>query len=81
MVPGLFQGAGNLFFIISALLNGTAIAAPLNQLNIIVGTLLGIFLLKEKKEYPYGIITYMGLVLITFGALSIGFMNQILKIN
>jgi glucose uptake protein GlcU len=81
MIPGCFQAVGNLFLIISILVNTNAVASPLSEFSIVVATLLGMFYLKEKKPKPFNTITLIGLTLIFTGALLCGFSDFILKIK
>jgi glucose uptake protein len=69
MLPGTLQAVGNLALILSIALVSNVIASPINQLSVVIGTLLGIFVMKEKKPKPYTAITLIGLALIATGAI------------
>jgi glucose uptake protein GlcU len=81
MCTGVFQFTGALTFIISIILNGNVIAQPLGGLSVVVGTLLSIFFLKEKKEHPYSKTTYIGLSLLVIGSVMCGLIDTVLQIN
>jgi glucose uptake protein GlcU len=78
---GMFQGIGNLGSIFAILVNTNVIASPMTQFSVVIGTLLGIFYMKEKPPKPYLTITLIGLGLIIVGAISCGFSNVILGIE
>jgi glucose uptake protein len=79
LIPGGLQAIGNLATIFSTLINGNAIASPLNQMSVVIATLFGIFYMKEKKPQPYMTTTIVGLALIAIGALMSGFAPLIIN--
>lgn len=71
IVYGLFGCVGNIFYITSLELNGVSNAYTLTQLNVVVSTLGGIFLLHERKDKREFIYTMLGLVLVLIAAVMI----------
>ncbi|CAK8054489.1 GRP family sugar transporter [Eupransor demetentiae] len=74
LLTGLFQALGNLFMFLSAAnpAVGQTIATTLSQLNIIVGTFGGIYLLNEKKSPRQMKAIIAGTILVVVGAIIIG---------
>jgi glucose uptake protein len=73
ILTGLVWAIGNLFMFISAANPdvGQAVATTLSQMGIVVGTLGGIYLLKEKKTSYQMKMIYVGIVFVVAGALLI----------
>ncbi|MFS1663797.1 GRP family sugar transporter [Streptococcus sp. zg-JUN1979] len=61
---GLIFGIASLAYIFSAKLNGVTLAFILTQLNVIISTLGGIYILKEGKSKREFRLTYLGLLII-----------------
>ncbi|UQS87214.1 GRP family sugar transporter [Nicoliella spurrieriana] len=68
---GITGGFGVLAYLSSLKLNGVATAFPLTQLNVIISTLGGIIVLKEKKNQRELILTIIGLILVIGSAFMI----------
>lgn len=71
IITGLFAGLGTLAYLTSMSMNGVATAFPMTQLNVVVATLGGILLLKERKTKKESLFTIIGLVLIIGSAVMI----------
>ena len=72
MVVGLFGGLGTFLYLVSLKENGVATSFPLTQLNVVVSTLGGIFILHEHKDHKELSYTLAGLVIIIVAAVMIG---------
>ncbi|MBS9338760.1 glucose transporter [Fructobacillus sp. M2-14] len=74
LITGLIWALGNIFMFASAANPhvGQTIATTLSQLNIIVGTFGGIFILKEKKSSAQMKAIIFGTILVVVGAMIIG---------
>lgn len=74
MGTGIVWALGNIFMFISAAnpAVGQTIATTLSQLNVVVGTLGGIYFLNEKKSSMQMKAIIIGTVLILIGAMLIG---------
>ncbi|MBS9335090.1 GRP family sugar transporter [Fructobacillus sp. M1-13] len=74
IITGIVWGLGNIFMFISAANPhvGQTIATTLSQLNIIVGTFGGIYILKEKKSSAQMKAIVFGTILVVVGAMIIG---------
>lgn len=70
--PGLFWAAGNMFLFISQPKVGVAISYSLSQTGVVISTLGGIFLLKEKKTKRQLIFIGIGIILIIIGVVCLG---------
>ncbi|MGX4764149.1 GRP family sugar transporter [Holzapfeliella sp. JNUCC 72] len=71
IITGLFGGLGTLAYLTSMSMNGVATAFPMTQLNVVVATLGGILLLKERKTKKESLFTIIGLILIIGSAVMI----------
>lgn len=72
MLTGLLFGIANVGILFSNQINGVAVGFTLSQLNVVVATLGGLWILhevKSKREMSY---TLWGLVLVVIGAFLIG---------
>ncbi len=69
MTGGLFFGIAALGYLVSAKLNGIATGFVISQMNVVLATLLGIFVLGEKKTKREFIFTILGLVLVVAGGI------------
>lgn len=65
---GIIFGIASLAYIFSAKLNGVTLAFILTQLNVILSTLGGIYILKETKPKRELFLTYLGLVIIVLAS-------------
>ncbi|MFC4760873.1 GRP family sugar transporter [Fructobacillus durionis] len=74
LLTGLVQALGNLFMFLAAANPhvGQTIATTLSQLNIVVGTFGGIYILHEKKTPTQMKTIIIGTVLVLIGAMIIG---------
>lgn len=72
MLVGLFGGLGFLLYLISLKLNGPATAFPLTQMNVVVSTIGGILILKERKTKKELLYALVGLLMIVIAAFMIG---------
>lgn len=74
IITGLVWALGNIFMFISAANPsvGQTIATTLSQLNVVVGTLGGIYILHEKKTSTQMKAIVIGTILILVGAMIIG---------
>ncbi|WP_445488788.1 GRP family sugar transporter [Niallia sp. 03133] len=70
--PGLFWAAGNMFLFISQPKVGVAISFSLSQTGVVISTLGGIFLLKEKKTKRQLMFIGLGIILIVIGVVCLG---------
>lgn len=61
---GMLGGLGTLFYLISLQVLGPATSFPLTQMNVVVSTLGGIFILKEHKDHKELSFIVAGLILI-----------------
>ncbi|MEJ6348932.1 GRP family sugar transporter [Holzapfeliella sp. He02] len=71
IITGLFGGLGTLAYLTSMSMNGVATAFPMTQLNVVVATLGGVILLKERKTKKESLFTIIGLILIIGSAVMI----------
>ncbi|MCD8350986.1 MAG: GRP family sugar transporter [Planctomycetaceae bacterium] len=76
MIPGLLFAVASLTYIISAEKNGIATGFVLSQLSVVISTLGGILILKEKKTRFELIATIIGLILIVVGASATAMMRH-----
>ncbi|MCO0831807.1 GRP family sugar transporter [Fructobacillus sp. W13] len=74
LITGLVWAFGNIFMFASAANPhvGQTIATTLSQLNIVVGTFGGIYILKEKKSSAQMKAIIFGTILVVVGAMIIG---------
>lgn len=74
MLTGVVWALGNIFMFISAAnpAVGQTIATTLSQLNLVVGTFSGIYILHEKKSSHQMKAIILGTILIVVGAMIIG---------
>ena len=72
MIVGLLGGVGTYLYLTSLKLNGVATSFPLTQMNVVVSTIGGIFILHERKDHREMTYTVIGLVLIIIAAVMIG---------
>ncbi|MGP7819614.1 GRP family sugar transporter [Niallia sp. 01092] len=70
--PGLFWAAGNMFLFISQPKVGVAISFSLSQTGVVISTLGGIFLLKEKKTKRQLVFIGIGIIFIIIGVVCLG---------
>jgi glucose uptake protein GlcU len=77
MIDGLIFASAALSILLSKAHNGTATATSLSQTNIIIATLGGLFILKERKPKKELIATLCGLGLVVIGGTIIGLMPTI----
>lgn len=70
--PGLFWAAGNMFLFISQPKVGVAISFSLSQTGVVISTLGGIFLLKEKKTKRQLVFIGVGIIFIIIGVVCLG---------
>ncbi len=76
MLPGLLFAVASLTYIISAERNGIATGFVLSQLSVVISTLGGILVLKEKKTRFELFATIIGLILIVAGASATAMMRH-----
>lgn len=76
VIIGLAGGLGTLAYLTSLNVNGVANAFPLTQMNVIVSTIGGILILKERKNKKELIFTLLGLGLIIVAAVIIGGLSK-----
>lgn len=74
LISGFIFSIAALTYLISAQKNGVATGFTLSQMNVVIATLGGIFILKEKKSHKGFAWTITGLVLVTIGGIMIGSM-------
>jgi glucose uptake protein len=72
IIPGLVWAAGNLFLFISQPRVGVATSYSLSQMGVVVATLGGIFILKEKKTKIQLICIAIGITLIVISGFLLG---------
>ncbi|MGG3643166.1 GRP family sugar transporter [Bacillus gobiensis] len=72
IIPGLIWAAGNLFLFISQPRVGVATSFSLSQMGVVIATLGGIFILKEKKTKTQLICIAIGIVLIVTAGFLLG---------
>jgi glucose uptake protein GlcU len=72
MIDGLVFASAALTILLSKAHNGTATATTLSQSNIIIATLGGLFILKERKPKKELASTLSGLTLVVAGAVIVG---------
>lgn len=72
IIPGLVWAAGNLFLFISQPRVGVATSYSLSQMGVVIATLGGIFILKEKKTKLQLICIAIGIVLIVVAGFLLG---------
>lgn len=69
---GLLYGAASLVYLISIGVNGMVKGFILSQLNMVIATLTGIYIIKEEQKVPLWR-TYLGIVAIFAGCIGIQF--------
>lgn len=72
MLTGICFGIANIGLLFSNQLNGVAVGFTLSQLNVVVATLGGIWILHELKSHREMKYTLWGLALVVVGAILIG---------
>lgn len=72
ILPGLIWAAGNMFMFISQKNVGVATSYTLSQMSVIVATIGGIFVLKEKKTKKQLIFISIGITMIIISAILLG---------
>ncbi|RSX51732.1 glucose uptake protein [Bifidobacterium goeldii] len=72
MSTGVLFATANLTVMLSNEINGLAVGWTLSQMNVIVATLGGLFILKEKKTKKEMVFVIIGMVLIAIGGVLIG---------
>ncbi|KYD03414.1 RhaT/GlcU family sugar-proton symporter [Bacillus atrophaeus] len=72
ILPGLIWAAGNMFLFISQPKVGVATSFSLSQMGIVISTLGGIFILREKKTKRQLIAIAIGIILIIVAAVFLG---------
>ncbi|MED1124717.1 RhaT/GlcU family sugar-proton symporter [Bacillus atrophaeus] len=72
ILPGLIWAAGNMFLFISQPRVGVATSFSLSQMGIVISTLGGIFILREKKTKRQLIAIAIGIILIIVAAVFLG---------
>lgn len=76
MIAGVLFAAANFAVILSTQLNGLAVGWTLGQMNVIVSTLGGLFILHEKKTKKELTFVVAGMVLVALGGILIGITKQ-----
>lgn len=71
IATGFCFAIANLTILLSNQLNGVAVRFTLSQLNVVVATLGGLFILHEKKTHNEMISVLAGLTLVVIGAVLI----------
>ena len=74
IASGVVFSVAALSYILSAQLNGIATGFVLAQLSVVIATLGGIFILKEKKDQAELIATIAGLTIIVVGEIIVAFL-------
>lgn len=77
IIPGLIYAAANASLVISNQRNGVAIGYTMAQLCLVMETLFGIFILKEKKTPDELKHSIAGAAFITAGCIMVGFVASI----
>lgn len=72
IITGFIFATANLTMMLSNQLNGVAVGFTLSQMNVIVSTLGGLLLLKEKKTAKELLFVLFGLALVAGGGILIG---------
>lgn len=72
ILPGLIWAGGNMFLFISQPRVGVATSFSLSQMGIVISTLGGIFILREKKTKRQLIAIGIGIALIIAAAVFLG---------
>lgn len=72
IITGCIFAIGNITLMISNELNGLAIGFTLTQMNVVIATLGGMFILKEEKTKKELIYVLLGLLLVVIGGVFIG---------
>ncbi len=72
IIPGLIWAAGNMFLFISQPRVGVATSFSLSQMGIVISTLGGIFILREKKTKRQLIGIVIGIILIIIAGIMLG---------
>jgi len=72
MSTGALFATANLTVMLSNEMNGLAVGWTLSQTNVIVATLGGLFILKEKKTKKEMAFVIAGMILIALGGILIG---------
>ncbi|MGX4644871.1 MULTISPECIES: GRP family sugar transporter [Holzapfeliella] len=75
ILVGLIFAGGSLSYLISANLNGVATGFTISQMNVVISTLGGVYILKEAKTKKELTFTLIGLVLVIAGGVMISFMT------
>ncbi len=71
-IVGLLYGSASLVYLISIGVNGMVKGFILSQLNMVIATLTGIYIIKEKQKVPLWR-TYLGIAAIFAGCIGIQF--------
>ena len=69
---GLIWATGNVTMLASNSLNGVAVGFTLSQMGILVSTMSGLFMLREKRTHRELLMTLVGNVLVVGGAVLVG---------
>ncbi|SNS65712.1 glucose uptake protein [Micrococcales bacterium KH10] len=72
MLTGICFAVGNLAAMISVQRNGAAVGWTLSQMNVIVATIGGLIILKERKTKKELVFVLGGLVLVAVGGILVG---------
>ena len=72
IIPGFIWAAGNMFLFISQPRVGVATSFSLSQMGIVISTLGGIFILREKKTKRQLIGIVIGIILIIIAGIMLG---------
>ncbi|MCM3782346.1 GRP family sugar transporter [Neobacillus mesonae] len=72
ILPGLIWAAGNMFMFISQKQVGVATSYTLSQMSVVVATIGGIFILKERKTKKQLIFIAIGILMIIVSAILLG---------
>lgn len=76
MLTGICFGIANIGLLFSNQMNGVAVGFTLSQLNVVVATLGGIWVLHELRSHREMKYTLWGLALVVIGAIMIGITKQ-----
>ncbi len=71
-IPGVIWAAGNVAMVHANQLVGVATGFSLSQLGVVISTIGGIILLKEKKTQKEMLFVIVGVVLVVLGGILIG---------
>lgn len=72
IIPGMIWAAGNVAMVHANQLVGVATGFSLSQLGVVISTIGGIVLLKEKKTQKEMLYVIVGVVLVVLGGILIG---------